>query len=85
MKTFKVRTQATGGSLRSPRLSKWAEIKSDDIRIVFDGSNRTETIGIRIEANGIIYHLNDMLLETMLGKVAEEFANDYLEFAIYRK
>lgn len=86
MKTFTVRTQATGGyGIRSPKPSKWAEIKNEDIRIVFDGTHRTEVIGIRVEANGIVYHLNDMILEVILGRMAEDLANEFLEFAVYQK
>lgn len=84
MRTFKVRSQATGGSVRSSRLSKWAEIENEDIKIVIDGSKTTNQLNITVEANGVKYMLTDVLLEIILGEVAERYSAEYLNFNYYQ-
>jgi methylmalonyl-CoA mutase N-terminal domain/subunit len=59
------------------------ELETDDIRIVIDGV-KTDKLIIRVEANGVIYRLTDDLLELILGQVAEQFSNDYLNFHVYQ-
>ena len=86
MKLFKLRrqTQATH-RIGASTLCRWAEITTDDIRIVIEGSNQANSLGIIVEANGVRYMLTDSLLELMLGKVAEEFSNDYLNFNVFEQ
>lgn len=84
MKTFKVRTQAAGGSVRSAKLSKWAEVKNSDISIVIDGCHRANSLQIIVDANGVRYTLTDVLLEVMLGRCAEEFSNEFMNFNVYQ-
>ena len=84
MKTFSVRTQATGGSVRSPKLSKWVTIVNDDITITIDGSQTHNSLSVTIDANGVRYMLTDVLLEIILGRVAEEYSDEFLNFNVYQ-
>ena len=85
MITFTVRSQATGGSVRSSKVAKWAEIKNEDIRITIDGNHRSNSLRLTVEANGIKYMLTDVLLEVMLGEMAEDYSNRFLNFNVYQK
>lgn len=85
MKTFKTRTQATGGNIHAPRTVKWMEMWTEDIKIAIDGSNRNQTLQIRVEANGVIYELTDSLLEMILGQVSEEYSKEFLTFNVFDK
>ena len=85
MNIIKVRKQ----TLKSQSVSttsdcKWVEMQTDDIKIVIDGSKRNNSLSIVVEANGIRYMLTDSLLELMLGKVAEEYSNEFLTFNAYQ-
>jgi len=84
VKTFSVRTQATGGSVRSPKVSKWVTIINEDITITIDGCHRTNSLQIIVDANGVRYTLTDVLLEVMLGRMAEKFSNEFMNFNVYQ-
>lgn len=84
MKTFFVRKQSHLGNTISKKLvCQWAEITTDDVRIVIDGNKTDNTLIIYFEANGKRYILTDVLMEVMLGYVAENFSNEYLNFRVY--
>jgi len=77
MKTFKIKWHSAKRhtEISNPRPVKWAEVRSEDIRIAVDGTQTNNTLLIVVEANGIKYMLTDVLLEVMLGQVAEQFSN----------
>ena len=84
MKLFNLRRQTNATHRIGARtLCRWMELETDDIRIVIDGA-RSDKLIIRVEANGVIYRLTDDLLELMLGQVAEQFSNDFLNFHVYQ-
>lgn len=86
MKLFKLRRQThKTHRIGASTLCRWAEISTDDMKIVIDGSKTEHSLRIRVEANGVIYQLTDSLLELMLGKVAEEYSNDFLTFNVYQR
>lgn len=81
MKLFKLRRQThSTHRIGAKTLCRWMELETDDIRITIDGSKSNPDLIIIVEANGIRYRLTDTLLEVMLGQVAEQFSNDYLNF-----
>jgi len=85
MKLFKLRRQThKTHRIGASTLCRWAEISTDDIRIVIDGCKTDNSLKIVVEANGIRYMLTDSLLELMLGKVAEEYSNEFLTFNAYQ-
>ena len=69
--------------MRVPQISKWVTVISDDVAITIDGCNSNNSLRIIVDANGVRYMLTDVLLEIMLGMVAEEFSNEYLNFNVY--
>ncbi|RLD50449.1 MAG: hypothetical protein DRI97_17030 [Bacteroidetes bacterium] len=84
MRLFKLRRQtAKTHRIGASTPCRWAEITTDDIKIVIDGCKTNNSLLIRVEANGVIYQLTDSLLELMLGKVAEEYSNEFLTFNVY--
>ncbi len=84
MKTFNLRRQTfLTKSIGGKAVCQWAEVSTDDIRIVIDGTKTDNTLIIQVEANGIRYTLTDVLLEVMLGHVAENFSNEYINFRVY--
>lgn len=84
MKLFNVRRQThKTHRIGAKTLCRWIELETDDIRITVDGA-RTDKLVIRVEANGVIYRLTDDLLELMLGQIAEQFSNDFLNFHVYQ-
>ena len=86
MKLFKLRRQThKTHRIGASTLCRWIELETDDIKIVIDGSKTDHSLRIRVEANGVIYQLTDALLELMLGKVAEEYSNEFLTFNVYQQ
>ena len=84
MKTFRLRKQKhLGKTISTKVVCEWAEISTDDVRIVVDGSKTDNTLIIYFEANGKRYILTDVLMEVMLGYVAENFSNEYLNFRVH--
>ena len=85
MKLFKLRRQTHATHrIGAKTLCRWMELETDDIRIVIDGTKTSHTLRIIVEANGVRYMLTDSLLELMLGKVAEEYSNEFLTFNAYQ-
>jgi hypothetical protein len=83
MKTFKTRTQThLTHAISKGKVSQWAEITTDDIRLTIDGRSTDNTLLIHFEANGVRYIFTDVLLEVMLGYVAENYENEYLNFRV---
>lgn len=85
MKLFKLRRQThKTHRIGASTPCRWAEIVTDDIKIVIDGCKTYNTLQITVEANGIKYMLTDQLLELMLGHVAEEYSNEFLTFNVFK-
>lgn len=84
MKPFGIRRQRhLGKAISAKVVCEWAEISTEDVRIVIDGSKTDNTLIIYFEANGVRYMLTDVLMEVMLGYVAENFSNEYLNFRVH--
>jgi len=84
MKPFNVRRQTfLNSSISKGVMCQWAEIATDDIRLVVEGTKTDNTLIIYFEANGVKYIFTDVLLEVMLGHVAENFSSEYLNFRVY--
>jgi hypothetical protein len=85
MKAFRLRRQTVATSrVGAPTLCQWLEAKTDDIRIVIDGSKTENSLRITVEANGIRYMLTDSMLEMILGEVAERYSTEFIGFNMYQ-
>ena len=74
---------AKGRGPTRKRPHQWAEIETDDIKIVVDGSKTNDSLIIRVHSGGLIYRFTDILLEMILTQIAEEYSNKHLNFEVY--